>query len=111
MSLLTSGLLISSCANGENTESIQESSTPESSESSSPIHEHTWGEPTFAWADDYSSCTATRVCLDNAEHKETETKESVYIVLIEPGCESEGSATYTATFENKAFVVQTHEVT
>ena len=75
------------------------------------MHEHTWGDPTYAWAEDFSSCTATRVCLDNAEHKESETKQSVYTVLVEPGCESEGSAKYTVTFENSAFVTQTHEVT
>ena len=108
MSLLTAGLLLSSCTKRENTESSEGSNIPESS---STIHEHTWGDSTYIWASDYSSCTATRVCLDNIEHKETETKESVYTVLVEPGCESEGSATYTVTFENKAFAAQTHEVT
>ena len=35
-------------------------------------HEHTWDETTYVWADDYSTCTAERVCLFNETHKETE---------------------------------------
>jgi len=107
MSLLTVGLLLSACSNGEKTKPSGESDIPESP----TTHEHTWGDPTYVWTNDYSSCTATRVCLKDAEHKESETKDSVYTVLVEPGCESEGSAKYTVTFENTVFVTQTHEVT
>ena len=105
ITLLTGTLLISSCAKGDGTKPNSESI------SDSSIHEHNWGEPTYVWADDYSNCTATRVCLDNAEHKETETKQSVYTVLVESTCLTEGQGKYTVIFDNKAFSEQTYEVT
>lgn len=75
----------------------------------SPTHEHTWADPTYTWADDYSSCTAKRVCTQDSTHKETETVNSTYIVVTESSCEADGLGRYTASFENSAFLTQTHD--
>ncbi len=69
-------------------------------------HTHNWGEViTYEW--DGLNCTATRVCLDNAEHVETETKPATLTSTVDPTCETTGTATYTAVFENPAFEAQT----
>ena len=74
-------------------------------------HEHTWDETTYVWADDYSTCTAERVCLFNETHKETETAIGVYQVISDPSSEDdEGVAAYVATFNNPAFETQIHDV-
>ncbi len=62
-----------------------------------------WGAPTYVWAEDYSTCTATRTDSKN-EKNETETVTAVRT-------EENGTITYTATFENAAFGVQTKIVT
>ena len=63
---------------------------------------HTYGETQYIWADDYSTCTATRTCTRNGAHVETETAETMsYQVqsgtcvrpLIE-GCEAEFDASW-----------------
>ena len=75
-----------------------------------PAKGHDWGEPTYQWAEDSSTVTATRVCKNDAEHVETETANAEKNTT-EPTYESEGRVTYTATFENKAFGTQTREET
>ena len=72
-------------------------------------HKHKWGETTYSWYDDYTLCNATRVCLKDSTHIETETVESTYEVTTEAHCESDGVGLYTASFENKAFATQHHE--
>ncbi len=74
-------------------------------EATSVEHTHNWGEVTYEW--DGLNCTATRVCLDNAEHVETETKPATLTSTVDPTCETTGTATYTAVFENPAFEAQT----
>ena len=76
-----------------------------------PTHEHTWADPTYTWSDDYSSCTAERVCSDDTSHKETETVNSVYKVVTPAGCETDGLGRYTATFVNTAFTAQIQDKT
>ena len=72
---------------------------------------HEWGAITYTWADDYSSCTATRVCKNNSNHIESETASSAYTVTLSPTCDEEGTGVYDVAFENEAFEVQSHEVT
>lgn len=72
------------------------------------VHEHTWADPTYIWSDDYSSCTAERVCLEDSSHKETENKESVYEIITPETMDTDGSATYTVSFTNSAFENQIH---
>ena len=56
---------------------------------------HAWGEATYTWADDYSTCTAERVCGRDGEHTETETVNSVFADDV-----------YTATFTAEDFETQ-----
>lgn len=72
---------------------------------------HEWGTPTYTWSDDYSSCTATRVCKNDSNHIESETADSAYTEIVPATCDTDGSAVYDAAFENEAFEVQSHEVT
>ena len=90
------GLLTAGCSN--NTE------TPTG-------HQHNWGAPTYTWSDNYSSCTAERSCQDDHKHKETETVDTTYSLLIKPTCDSDGLGEYTAVFKNSAFKTQLHSVT
>ena len=70
---------------------------------------HTWGEPTYVWAADNSTVTATREC-DGCDATETETVSTTYAVTTDPTCEGLGVGTYTATFTNSAFTTQTKTV-
>ena len=77
-----------------------------------PAHSHTYGEPTYTWSDDNSTCTATAECTaedcDNSEGKTvTETVNTTNEVTKEATCAAEGECTYTAKFENELFTEQT----
>ncbi|MBO4838299.1 MAG: hypothetical protein J5493_02890 [Lachnospiraceae bacterium] len=75
---------------------------------------HDWGEPTYTWTkqdDGTMKCTAARVCSRHSEHVETEDATVTSAVTLQPGCETEGETTYTATFTNPAFATQTWIVT
>ena len=69
--------------------------------------EHLWANPDYVWADDYSSVTATRACIDDDAHTETETVNTTAAVTKEPGCTTRGETTYTAEFTNPAFETRT----
>ena len=71
--------------------------------------EHDWEDATYEWAEDYSSCTATRVCSHDHKHVETETIESTLSQKL-PTEDEDGLNTYTVTFQNAAFTSQTEEV-
>lgn len=73
-------------------------------------HEHTWGTPTYTWSDDYSTCTAIRVCAEDSTHKEEETANSVYTETA-PTCEDNGEGKYTVAFTNEAFESQSKTIT
>jgi len=70
---------------------------------------HAYGEVTYAWAEDNSTVTATRVCNYNTEHVETETVNTTAEVTQEQSCVKDELTTYTATFENAAFATQVKE--
>ncbi len=79
------------------------------------VHNHLWSKPSYKWADDYSSVTATRTCseedctIENAT--EEETVDTTSAVTKEAGCETVGETTYTsAAFKNNAFTVQVKTV-
>ncbi len=76
----------------------------------SPTHQHVWGVPTYTWTSDYSSCTAERVCTEDASHKESETVDSSYVVVTPATNEDEGLGRYTATFTKSAFTTQTVDI-
>ena len=68
-----------------------------------PATGHNWGAPTYEWAADNSTVTATRVCVNDESHVETETVQTTQT-------EDGGVITYTATFENEAFETQTKTI-
>ena len=62
-------------------------------------HLHRYGDPTYEWSDDYTTCTATRTCQDDATHIETATSTRVMAKQTQaPTCTEKGETTYTATF-------------
>ena len=77
-------------------------------------HEHTYGTPTYAWADDNSTCTATAVCSGCDEgtegHSVSETATASYAVATAATCTAAGSGTYSATFTNALFTNQSKDV-
>ncbi len=72
-----------------------------------PALGHEWNAPTYAWAEDNATLTATRTCAHDESHVETETVAVTAEVTLEPDCETAGEHTYTsAAFENGAFAAQ-----
>ncbi len=72
-----------------------------------PAIGHLYGEPTYEWSADKSTCTATAVCSNDPSHILTETATSTSVTTTEATCETEGLRTFTATFENDKFATQT----
>ena len=72
---------------------------------------HDWAEPTYTWADDYSSCVAQRVCNRDASHIETADAVVTSEITKPATCEEMGDTTYTATFTEDWAVTQTETVT
>ena len=65
---------------------------------------HSWASPSYLWAEDNSSITATRICIHNEEHVETESVPVTSVVTKQPSCTEKGETTYTSVeFENEAF--------
>ena len=75
-----------------------------------PATGHVWGEPTYEWADDNSTVTATAICANDPTHVLTETVTTSYEVTKAPTATEEGTGLYTATFTNEVFGTQTKEV-
>lgn len=67
---------------------------------------HNFAAPTYEWNTDYSECTATRVCMNDANHIETEVVSSTSTVTQQQSCTNVELTRYVATFENSAFVEQ-----
>ena len=72
-----------------------------------PALGHDWSEPSFTWAEDGSTATATRVCGNDKTHVEAETVSTTARVTKEATCEEKGETTYTAIFRNAAFGTKT----
>ena len=69
---------------------------------------HTYGTPTYVWAADNASCTATRTCTA-CQHVENETVNTQKQVTQIRSCTLNELSTFTATFTNTAFAQQTKE--
>lgn len=63
-------------------------------------HQHVWGETSYTWSKDGSTCTARRVCGEDASHVEEETVTAEGRITAEATCTSMGETTYTAVFKN-----------
>lgn len=107
--LLCATLLISSCeevdptsSSGTDTSSIPVApSTPEG-----VSHVHQYSDPSYTWATDYRTCTATRVCLTDSTHIEQETANATFVILSQPTNDKEGVLSATASFINPVFTPQ-----
>ena len=75
----------------------------------SPLN-HRYGTPKYVWSEDGSLCTATAVCQHNANHVVTESATITNEVTIPATCDKGGTTTYTATFLNSLFAMQTKDV-
>ena len=75
-----------------------------------PAKNHSYGTPSYTWSDDGKSCTATTICQRNENHVVTEVAAITSEETIAPTCESDGTTTYTAAFENELFAMQTKVV-
>lgn len=71
---------------------------------------HNWGTVTYDWNYNHNSITAIRVCLNDPTHIESETVSSKKTVTTAATCLSKGKTTYSASFSNKAFALQTTTV-
>ena len=67
---------------------------------------HNYGNPTYDWANNYSTVTATAICKNNNAHKITETVNTTATITQEQKCEQVELTKFTATFENTLFNVQ-----
>lgn len=72
---------------------------------------HTWGKITYNWSNNYSTCTATRICQRNNEHKLTQTVPTEYGTTAT--CTEPGVIFYKATFteDGLAGTVQSDPIT
>ncbi len=75
-----------------------------------PAIGHKWAETTYAFAEDGSTCTATRVCENDDTHIETATAVITSEQKAAPTCTVNGWTTYTATFDVEWATVQTLDV-
>lgn len=61
---------------------------------------HVWSEAVYEWSEGEQSCTATRTCVGNATHAESELASITSAQTKAPTCTQQGETTYTATFES-----------
>ena len=70
--------------------------------------QHSWGEKTYTWSDDFK-CTAATKCI-SCQKPLTETVDGVK-TTVPATCVADGKDIYTAKFTNTAFETKTKEVT
>ena len=68
---------------------------------------HDWGKPIYEWNEDYTACTAKRVCKRDASHMETAKAIVTSEVTAPATCAEKGKTAYTAKFEEKWAETQT----
>ena len=66
---------------------------------------HIWGAPSYSWAADNSSTTASRVCTRDAGHVDSETVHPAVESYL-PTCLTSGMIRYTSDFTKPYFVTQ-----
>lgn len=71
---------------------------------------HDWGEPTYTWSDDNSSCTALRTCKRDGSHQEKESVKPTEVETKAPTCTEKGEKTLNVSFANAAFAAQSKTV-
>jgi len=64
-----------------------------------------YNTPEYVWSDDFTTCTATMTCKNGDESNTvTETVDVTKEVTNKPSCTEPGTTTYTAVFQNPAFI-------
>ena len=86
------------CA-GCNTKFANEALTTEITNVETDMVAHIYGDTSYAWSDDFKTCTATHTCTVCKTNSESKTANSTSTVTTPATCESEGVRTYTATFD------------
>ncbi|MBQ9005553.1 MAG: hypothetical protein IJ092_04170, partial [Atopobiaceae bacterium] len=71
---------------------------------------HDWVEPTYVWAEDDASVTATRACSRDETHVEAETVAVTSTVTKPATCTEDGETTLVARFENDSFKEQSKTI-
>lgn len=66
---------------------------------------HDWATPTYAWSNDYATCTATRAC-ERCPAEESEVAIATHEVLQSATTTGHGSVRHTATFAHPNYVPQ-----
>lgn len=94
---------------------VNDNSTPITPPTPPVVHTHNYGEPTYAWAADGSSCTASKTCTDascSVPGGKTITEIGVITSAVKTPATytSKGTTTYTATFTDSDFTTQTKDV-
>ena len=66
---------------------------------------HSYGEPSWAWSEDYTNATATFTCTNDSEHVNTLTATVTDEVTTPATCTTDGEKDYTATvtFNNQKY--------
>ena len=66
---------------------------------------HSYGEPSWAWSEDYTNATATFTCTNDSEHVDTLTATVTDEVTTPATCTTDGEKDYTATvtFNNQTY--------
>ena len=66
---------------------------------------HSYGEPSWAWSEDYTNATATFTCTNDSEHVNTLTATVTDEVTTPATCTTDGEKDYTATvtFNNQTY--------
>ena len=108
--ILSAGVLLASCGGQPNSVDSSPSASESSGNSQSSVTVYTYAKPTYAWSDDNSTCTATRLCNEDQTKNETETVYTAYTVIEPATCEEDGKGVYDAAFENPAFDAQSKDV-
>ena len=93
-------------ADGKTTFTASYDGNSDIKESIIPAKNHSWGEPTYVWSKDHKTCTAKRVCTNDATHIQEETVNSSVDVQEDATCEQDGYGKFTAEFVNTAFAKQ-----
>ena len=75
-----------------------------------PATGHRWGRAGYTWAEDYTSVTARRACLNDPAHVQAETVQTSAEVTRAATCTARGTTTYTASFRRTAFRTQKKRV-
>lgn len=75
-----------------------------------PAKGHKYGEATYSWNADYTTCTARKVCENNPEHSFSETVDSICEVITPATETTDGLNKYTAIFQDASLTKQEVQV-